>query len=575
MRAMSIANQAGRLRAHLSSAENHTHLRRRTPSSDRAVLTSHKGAEYGGFSLATHRRRAHVCSAGNTGPGSSPADRFPPTGSLGDNDGKYTWQDPRNGSSGPEVVVQQAGEFRALVEEIIQITFSAGPSGIPRALKAAEAVATTGTEWLQGDRPAPPALLRKLMERLGATYVKLGQFVASSPTLFPEEYVTEFQKCLDATTPIPFSTVREIVTKELGPLDSIFSSIEEVPIASASIAQVHGAVLRGSNKEVVLKVLKPGVSDILTADLSFLYIAARVLEFLNPTLKRTSLSAIVGDIRASMMEEVDFEKEARNISQFEDYLERLDLGREACCPFVYTDLSTKKVLTMERLRGAPLTDLDAIKAVSPGNNPEATLISALNTWFGSVMACETFHADVHAGNLLVLPDGRVGFIDFGIVGRISPVTWNAIQEFVGAATLNDFKGMARGLAAMGATNTKVDINGFARDLELLYNDINTLDADLVVATEEGAGGATVNAGLMMDETQINDLLLNVVRVGETHGVKFPREFGLLLKQVLYFDRYVRLLAPGLQVMSDERVRMQGYDAPDFGFDTDGVYTVPL
>ena len=137
------------------------------------------------------------------------------------------------------VVVQQAGEFRSLVEEIIQITLKAGPAGIPRAMKAAEAVATTGTEWLQGDRPAIPALLRKLFERLGATYVKLGQFVASSPTLFPEEYVTEFQKCLDATTPIPFSTVREILAKEFGqPLDSIFSSIEEQPIASASIAQV-------------------------------------------------------------------------------------------------------------------------------------------------------------------------------------------------------------------------------------------------------------------------------------------------------------------------------------------------
>jgi aarF domain-containing kinase len=79
----------------------------------------------------------------------------------------------------------------------------------------------------------------------------------------------------------------------------------------------------------------------------------------------------------------------------------MDLQREACCPFVYTELSTSKVMTMERFRGAPLTDLEAISKASPGNNAEATLISALNTWFGSVMACETFHADVHAGNLLV------------------------------------------------------------------------------------------------------------------------------------------------------------------------------
>ena len=276
------------------------------------------------------------------------------------------------------------------------------------------------------------------------------------------------------------------------------------------------------------------------------YVASRVLEFLNPELKRTSLSAIVGDIRASMMEEVDFLKEARNIAQFQvspfrwlqqgaderehttktrgcvgvwvcgrgqDYLERMGLEDVATCPFVYKELSSRRVLTLEKFDGVPLTDLEAIRSVSPGGNAEATLIAALNTWcvsstpsralslvplppgdgsalrafrlqllqyvrhlrlsfslslslswmtlrawcvagcrFGSVMMCDSFHADVHAGNLLVLRDGRVAFIDFGIVGRISPLTWNAMQVTRAASPL------PAGAATGSATHAQCELS---------------------------------------------------------------------------------------------------------------------
>mmetsp|Transcript_16663 Transcript_16663/g.22965 ORF Transcript_16663/g.22965 Transcript_16663/m.22965 type:complete len:574 (-) Transcript_16663:168-1889(-) len=468
----------------------------------------------------------------------------------------------------PEELRKQAKEVQELVQEIVRVAIGSGPSGVTRGVKAMEALLLTGSEVLRGDKSPPPVLLRRLFERLGSTYVKLGQFVASSPTLFPEEYVKEFQKCLDQTQPVPFDEIRKTIVEELGrPIESVFASIDPFPLASASVAQVHSAVLRDSNKEVVIKVLKPGVKAVLDADLSFLYLLSRTLETLNPALKRTSLASIVGDIRSSMMEEVDFTKEARNIKQFQDYLDRMDLSREAVAPFVYEDLSSRRVLTMERLRGVPLTDLDSIKQVAPDNDPEAVLISALNTWMGSVMMCESFHADVHAGNLLVLTDGRVAFIDFGIVGRLSPVTWNAVQVFAGSAASNDFQAMAGALATMGATDQEVDVDAFARDLKTLYSDLNKLDADLVVVNDTlnnsgpntfASGEFAASAGFMVDEAQINDLLLNIVRVGETHGVKFPREFGLLLKQVLYFDRYVRLLAPGLQVMNDDRVKMSDY-----------------
>eukprot|EP00899_Mesostigma_viride_P007414 jgi/Mesvir1/16674/Mv15076-RA.1 len=481
-----------------------------------------------------------------------------------------------------------------LFEEIVSIGLKTGPIGVTRFVNGVEAVSTVGLEWLQAqmrnylpansskvvdlgpltsgnastdDISSPPVILRKLFERLGATYVKLGQFIASSPSLFPKEYVVEFQKCLDSTPAVPFPVVERIIQEELGgrSLSTVFSYIDPTPIASASIAQVHGAKLRmpggAPDRDVVVKVLKPRVEDTLTADLNFLYIAAKVLEFLNPELGRTSLANIVSDIRSSMMEEVDFRKEASNINAFRDFLRTANIT-QATAPEVFPSASSVRLLTMERLYGVPLTDLDAIREVS-GNDPEGTLITALNTWFASLVACDTFHADVHAGNLLVLRDGRIGFIDFGIVGRISPRVWSGVQSFLASLSSGNYLTMATALANMGATGDHVNVDAFAEDLRSLFQRVEAIDPQLVVTTTTtvGAGSSrggaqqTVAAGVSVDEEEINKLLFEMVRIGETHGLRFPREFGLLIKQLLYFDRYTRLLAPELSVLQDERVRI--------------------
>ena len=260
-----------------------------------------------------------------------------------------------------EELTKRAQEALELLQEIVQIAISAGPSGISRTAFAAQACTTLGANILRdpNNPPKPQALVRQLFEALGATYIKLGQFIASSPTLFPEEYVEEFQKCFDRAPAVPYATIRDIVAKELGkPVDSVFESIDPVPLASASVAQVHAAVLRGSRKNVVIKVLKPDVTDTLSADLSFIYIASRVLTFLNPELARLSLAEIVGDIRSSMMDEVDFKKEASNIVAFQNYIDAAGITG-AVAPYVYAEASTSKVLTLERLYGSPLTDLEA------------------------------------------------------------------------------------------------------------------------------------------------------------------------------------------------------------------------
>lgn len=419
-------------------------------------------------------------------------------------------------------------------------TVSNGIKGAFRIGQTLPVLGRTGVNWLRGDRPPTPRLLRQTFESLGATYIKLGQFVASSPTFFPKEYVEEFQYCLDKTPSLPFGVIKKIIREELGrPIDQVYSEIDPVALASASIAQVHAAKLI-TGEEVVIKVQKPGVENILLTDLNFLYLWAKILETLAPKLSWTSLSGIVEEIQRTMMEECDFIKEAHNLRVFRDFLHNTHNG-DAAVPLVYEHCSTRRILTMERFYGVPLTDLESIRGYA--RDPERTLITAMNTWFSSLTQCEFFHADVHAGNLMVLRDGRIGFIDFGIVGRIRPDTWQAVSDFISTVMVGNFDGMADAMIRIGVTHERVAVSELANDLRKLYLQMDRMVPDEVPYQAEQA------------EDDVNNILMDMVKIGESHGLHFPREFALLLKQFLYFDRYVHILAPEMDVFMDERLNM--------------------
>ena len=310
--------------------------------------------------------------------------------------------------------------FQTVLSDVAKVLTTTGPrQGVTRSLQIANAVRNLGGQFIRDQKSfqdeagnlSVPKTVKRLFEELGATYIKLGQFIASSPTLFPAEYVLEFQSCLDRGPTVSYSQIRDIIEADLmKPISSFYNYIDPKPLASASVAQVHRAQMKdGTN--VVIKVRKPGVDSNLQVDLGFLYVTTRLIEFINPALNRVSFSNIVGDLRESMLDELDFTREAKNLLKFRDFLDKNSIiGATAPKPIL--EASNKRVLTMEYLNGVPLVDLVGVKKYS--NDTADTLFTAIATWGKSVAELDSFHADLHGGNILVLEDGRVGFLDFGI-----------------------------------------------------------------------------------------------------------------------------------------------------------------
>jgi predicted unusual protein kinase regulating ubiquinone biosynthesis (AarF/ABC1/UbiB family) len=390
--------------------------------------------------------------------------------------------------------------------------------------------ALVGSLWarLRGRKQDTPVVLRTAFEDLGPTYIKLGQLIASSQGLFPERYCVEFRKCLDRVRPFAYAEVQRILPAELGrDPDEVFASIDREPLASASIAQVHAARLL-DGQEVVIKVQRPKIAAIVEVDLRVLRLAARAMA-LSPRGELANPVGIVEDFEVNIREELDFRREAENMGEFNRIM--AEHGQtHVVAPRVVPELTTERVLVMERFFGHRVDDVEKLRAANVDG--EEKLVAGMRAWFQCMVLHGFFHGDVHAGNLMALADGRIGFLDFGIVGRFPRERRGQVTDYLVAFASGDFRKLAEVMAAMGAVGGHVDLEALAKDLAAAYEPL--------LASELAA-------------IKYADLIPAILRTAVRHGMRMPRDFVLVTKQMLYFDRYAKLLAPRLNVFKDPRI----------------------
>lgn len=406
--------------------------------------------------------------------------------------------------------------------------------GIGRALEALRLRRAFYVLTGRGDRYerlTGPVALRKAFEILGPTYVKLGQLIASGEAIFPQRYSDEFRALLDRVPPFSYARVTETLEQELGaPADALYAHIDPAPMAAASIAQVHAATLLDGS-DAVVKVQRPGIAELAAADVALMRGFARIAQRLSVHARRANALAVIEDFEANLVEELDFTNEAARMREFNEVMRAMGTDSVAA-PVVHDALSGPRVLTMERFDGWRLDD--TVSILESPYDAEERLLTGIRAWFQTLILRGFFHGDVHAGNFMLLKDGRIGYLDFGIVGTFDDDQKKSVLEYVLGFQSRDFERVGRAMLAMGTADDPdaVDIERFAADLEVAY-------APMIDP---------------VDGFKMKDLLPNIVRVSRAHSLRMPRDLVLVTKQLVYLDRYSRAIGGAeMNVLTDQRL----------------------
>jgi ubiquinone biosynthesis protein len=376
--------------------------------------------------------------------------------------------------------------------------------------------------------------LRLVFQDLGPSFVKLGQILSTRPDLLPPDVIAELKLLQDRVPPVPFSELRGALEAELGaPISEVFEQFDEQPLASASVAQVHRATLAvpeaeggPRHEQVVVKIQRPGIRDTVLRDIELLYILARALERSVPESRVYSPVGLVAEFDRAITDELDFTREADHAERFvrsfmDDPTVRF--------PRVYRQASARQVLTLEFLDGKKLQ-----AALAAGHSGERLAKRTLDILFKQIFEDGFFHGDPHPGNILILgtPDAPViGFIDLGLVGRLSAEMRDRTVDLMVAAARQDARGVADALYAIGTPTRRID--------RLRY------EAEVTVLAEKYLGKP-------LKEIELSGLVRDLVQGALKFGLEIPPEFMMLGRTLMTVEGVGKELYPDLDVYSESR-----------------------
>ncbi len=376
---------------------------------------------------------------------------------------------------------------------------------------------------------------REAFERLGGAFLKLGQLISVRPDEFGDELAAEMSSLLDQVPPSPTEEIARVIEEALGaPPSSLYASFDETPLASASVAQVHAATLRDAyrpvwgdglpaGREVVVKVIRPGAGEALLADVAEAQRFAR-----RPLVRRAArgidIGALLDEFEASIRRELDLRVEGRIADRF-----AFDFRHDPkiAIPRIAWRLSASRVLTMERMYGWRLSELDAAELA--GVDAHGLAVHGATAFMRQVMLYGRYHADLHPANLFVTPDSRIAYLDFGIVGHLTDEERGDIAQVLAAFVYRDADRALRYSERLGVHVPPEKIEVVRRELGEL------LDATI--------GGAT------SDFRHFGFGFLGLLR---RHGIRIPGGYGLLVKSLATVEGVARRLYPDIDIMQVAR-----------------------
>lgn len=383
---------------------------------------------------------------------------------------------------------------------------------------------------LFGSEPAHHPLslgvrIRRLMEELGPTFVKLGQALSTRADLLPPDILEQLSRLQDEVPPFPVAKGIQLIEEETGkPLSSTFAMFEEEPLAAASIAQVHRARLP-TGERVVVKLRRPGIERQIETDIEILYGLARLardrvkLELLDPV-------PIVDEFARVIRRELDFKVEGRNVQRFrENFRQHPDVY----IPKVYWELTTERMLVLEYVDGAKVSDIGQIEAW--GLDRKEIARKGARAFFKQVMLDGFFHGDPHPGNILLQPDGRLVFLDFGVVGRLDEEAMNHLTElFLGVVQLEADR-VVNALTRLGAVRDNVDLRQLRREVR-----------DLIDR----------HYGKALGEIAVGEVLYDILHAAYRFQIRLPSDFLLLARAFIAVEGMGELLDPEFNALEVAR-----------------------